>query len=85
MLPVKERKNILKHSRPKDTWEGEPKLGGVYGEEEIEAAVSAMRRASDIHQGFGFSGYPIPEFEDAFADYTGAAHAVAVNSAGPRP
>ena len=83
MLPVKERRHILKHGRPKTTWEGEPKLGGVYGEEEIEAAVSAMRRASDICRGFGFSGHPIPEFEEAFAKYTGAAHAVAVNSAGP--
>ncbi len=83
MLGAKERKEILKHGRPQTLWEGEPKLGGIYGEEEIEAVVSAMRRASNIEQGFGFSGYPIPEFEQAFAAYTGADHAVAVNSAGP--
>lgn len=83
MLTAKERKTILKQNRPKTTWEGEPKLGGTYGEEEIAAAVSAMRGAADIQQGKGFSGYPIAEFEAAFAKYTGAAHAVAVNSAGP--
>jgi dTDP-4-amino-4,6-dideoxygalactose transaminase len=83
MLNAEERTEILKHGRPDTTWEGEPKLGGIYDEDEIEAAVSIMRRAADIRQGFGFSGYPIPEFEQAFAEYTGAAHGVAVNSAGP--
>lgn len=83
MLSFKERQNLLRHGRATAAWEGEPKLGGIYGEEEIEAAVAAMRRASNIHEGFGFSGYPIPEFETAFAAHMGADHAVAINSAGP--
>ena len=83
MLTTAERMRLLRHGRPSAAWEGEPKLGGIYGEEEIEAAVAAMRRASNIHEGFGFSGYPIPEFEEAFATHMGTYHAVAVNSAGP--
>lgn len=83
MMTAVERKQILKQGRPATLWEGEPRLGGIYGDEEIEAAVGAMRRASEISHGFGFSGYPIPEFEQAFADYVGAEHAVALNSAGP--
>ena len=74
---------ILQRGKPITIWEGEPNLGGIYEEEEIEAAVAAMRRASDITKGIGFSGYPIPEFEQAFAAYIGAEHAVALNSAGP--
>lgn len=83
MLNAEERRGILRHGRPETEWEGEPRLGGIYGEEEIEAAVAAMRRAADIRGGAGFSGYPIPEFEQAFAAYSGTAHAVALNSAGP--
>ena len=83
MLSEKEQQTILQRGKPATLWEGEPRLGGVYDEEEIDAAVAAMRRASDIGKGFGFSGYPIPEFEAAFAEYVGAEHAVALNSAGP--
>ena len=83
MLTEKERNAILQRGKPETLWEGEPRLGGVYGDEEIDAAVGAMRRAADITKGEGFSGHPIPEFEQAFADYVGATHAVALNSAGP--
>ncbi|MGI5924496.1 MAG: DegT/DnrJ/EryC1/StrS family aminotransferase [Lentisphaeria bacterium] len=69
--------------RPATTWRSEPLLGSIYGQEEIDAAVAAIREAMDVSKGFGFSASPIPEFERAFADYTGTADAVAVNSAGP--
>ncbi len=82
-MDERRRKRILEQGRPQTLWEGEPRLGGVYGEEEIVAAVAAMRRAANISEGFGFSGYPIPEFEQAFAEYVGAEFAVALNSAGP--
>ena len=64
-------------------WSGEPLLGGVYGEEEIEAAVAAIRDSFDPCTGFGFSSKPICDFEAAMAQYVGTADAVAVNSAGP--
>ena len=64
-------------------WRSEPLLGSIYDEEEIAAAVTAMREAMDFTRGFGFSASPIPEFEQAFAKYVGAADAVAVNSCGP--
>ena len=69
--------------RPACFWKAEPTLGSIYGREEIDAAVKAIREAMDYNTGFGFSASPIPEFERAFADYVGTADAVAVNSAGP--
>ena len=69
--------------RPAFFWKAEPTLGSIYGQEEIDAAVKAIRESMDFNTGFGFSASPIPEFERAFADYVGTADAVAVNSAGP--
>ncbi|MDD4537891.1 MAG: DegT/DnrJ/EryC1/StrS family aminotransferase [Lentisphaeria bacterium] len=69
--------------RPAQPWRAEPLLGSIYGQEEIDAAVAAIREAMDVSKGFGFTASPIPEFESAFANYTGTADAVAVNSAGP--
>ena len=83
MISPEKRKNLLAKSRSEVQWQGEPLLGSVYGEDEVDAAVQAMRRASDVSLGFGFSAQPIPEFETAFAAYTGTKHAVAINSAGP--
>lgn len=83
MLSDKRIQEALKRPRFDPPWKAEPLLGGTYGEEEIEAAVAAIREASDISEGFGFSAPPIPDFEQAFAAYCGAKHAVAINSAGP--
>jgi dTDP-4-amino-4,6-dideoxygalactose transaminase len=83
MITFEQRKEILKRGRPQITWEGEPLLGSVYDEEEIEAAVGAIRESIDINKGFGFSSQRIVEFENAFAQYAGTKHAIALNSAGP--
>jgi perosamine synthetase len=83
MIEVAARKAILKRGRPQILWEGEPLLGSIYGEEEIEAAVEAIRSSIDINKGFGFTADTIVEFENAFAAYCGTKHAVAINSAGP--
>jgi len=83
MIDPTRRREILKRGKPDPPWRGEPSLGSVYGEEEVEAAANAIRRGCDVNRGFGFSGEPIPEFERSFADYVGTKHAVAVNSAGP--
>ncbi len=80
MISREERQRILKH-RPATLWEGEPRLGSVHGEEEIAAAVAAMRDSGKVSR--GFTGPEIQDFERAFAAYTGVKHAVALNSAGP--
>ena len=83
MLSAQRRRTILSRARPETAWEGEPILGSVYGEEEVEAAVAALRDSMDCAKGFGFSAPPIPDFERAFAQYVGTKHAIALNSAGP--
>ena len=83
MIDASERRRVLKRGKPDPPWKGEPLLGSVYGEEEIEAAVRAIRDAMDVSKGFGFSAQPIGDFERAFAEHAGTKHAVAVNSAGP--
>jgi len=83
MLNETRIKSALSRPKPEVFWKAEPLLGSIYGEEEIEAAVAAMREAMNIHAGFGFSAPPIPDFERAFADYVGTKHAIAINSAGP--
>lgn len=64
-------------------WRGEPGLGSSYGEEEITAALDAIKSSMRPDQGFGFTSAPIVEFENAFAAYVGTKHAIAVNSCGP--
>ena len=73
----------LQRARPEPPWGGEPLLGGIYGEEEVEAAVATIRASMDPQVGFGFSAPPIADFEAAFALYCGTRHAIALNSAGP--
>jgi perosamine synthetase len=84
MIEVSDRQAILQRGQERAPLsQGEPQLGSSYGKEEIEAAVQAMRDGQEVNRGFGFSGEPIPQFEQAFADYIGTKHAIAVNSAGP--
>jgi len=83
MLSEREITDALRFPKPETVWKAEPLLGSLYGEEEVQAAVAAIREAMDIHKGFGFSASPIPEFEQAFAKYCGCQYAVAINSAGP--
>lgn len=83
MMDRNQRGRILRQGKPATLWEGEPLLGSIYGEEEIEAAVSAIRVAqNDVTKGFG-DPTPIKDFEHVFARYVGTKHAVAINSAGP--
>ncbi len=83
MMTPQEIHEALDRPKPNPPWRGEPLLGSIYGEEEIEAAVAAIREAMNIHEGFGFSAPPIPDFERAFAEYCGSKYAIALNSAGP--
>ncbi len=63
-------------------WQAEPMLGGWYTEEEIEAAVKAIRACMDPDVGFGFFCDEILELEQKFAEYIGARYALSVTSAG---
>ena len=56
-------------------------LGGVYGEDDVEAAVKVIAAAAQPGGNF----FPLPEesdFQNEFAEHEGAKKAVAVNSAG---
>ncbi len=56
-------------------------LGGVYGDDDVEAARAVIAAAAEPGGNF----FPLPEeklFQEAFAEHEGAACAVAVNSAG---
>ncbi|MBR4223079.1 MAG: DegT/DnrJ/EryC1/StrS family aminotransferase [Victivallales bacterium] len=69
--------------KPAISWPSEPRLGSIYGQEELDAVEQSMRDSMDVVKGFGFSAPPIPDFEAAFAKYTGTKFATAVNSCGP--
>ncbi|MBR4674601.1 MAG: DegT/DnrJ/EryC1/StrS family aminotransferase [Victivallales bacterium] len=69
--------------KPAIAWPSEPRLGSIYGQEELDAVEKSMRDSMDVVKGFGFSAPPIPDFEAAFAKYTGTKFATAVNSCGP--
>ena len=69
--------------KPAINWPSEPRLGSIYGQEELDAVEACMRDSMDVVKGFGFSAPPIPDFEAAFAKYTGTQYACAVNSCGP--
>ena len=76
------RKEILARGGLSQAWQAEPMLGGWYTEEEIEAAVSAIRSSLDPAVGFGFFCDEIVEFEQKFAAYIGTRYALSVTSAG---
>lgn len=82
MMTQREIDEALSH-RPTITWNSEPGLGSIYGQEELDAVEKSMRDSMDVTKGFGFSAPPIPDFEEAFAKYTGTKYAIAVNSCGP--
>ena len=86
MIGSQARKKILSKGKPepKDVpWWGELNFGAYYTEEEIDAAVRAIRES--MHWSVGFGGpdpQTITDFENAFADYCGAKHAIAITNCG---
>lgn len=81
MIDARRRKEMLSRGRPETTWAGEPLLGGWYTDEEVEAAVKAIRDSMDWTVGFGFLIKEITDFEEAFAHYVGTEFAVSVSTA----
>ncbi len=87
MIDLAERKEILSKGKPepKDVpWWGEPNFGGWYTEAEIDAVVKAIRSSMHWSVGFGHGGLSdeIEKFENAFAEYCGVKHAIAITSCG---
>lgn len=81
-MDAETRKQIIaEHGKPSPAWPGEPLLGGWYTEEEIEAAVAAIRSSMDWRVGFGFIVQEILDFEAAFAQYCGTSECVSINGA----
>jgi len=81
MIDAKRRKEILSRGRPEPPFKGEPALGGWYTEEEVGAALQAIRESMDWSVGFGFIIKEITDFEEAFARYCGTGFAVSVSTA----
>jgi dTDP-4-amino-4,6-dideoxygalactose transaminase len=85
MMDSVQRKNILSKGKPepKDVpWWGEPNFGAWYTEAEIEAVVKTMRSSMHWSVGFGPRAEEITDFENSFAKYCGAKHAIAVTNCG---
>ena len=87
MLDIQLRKDVISRGKPEPSdvpWWGEPNLGAWYTEDEVDAAVRAIRESMDWTVGFGVRGKVemVGEFENAFAEYCGAKYAVATNSGG---
>jgi perosamine synthetase len=81
-MDASRRQAALKRGRPSIAWPGEPHLGGVYGEEEIEVVVKTMRESNNFVTGFGFICEEIEQFEAQFAQFAGTADSVTINGAG---
>lgn len=76
------RQQLIRDHKPAVLWPGEPLLGGIYGEEEIEVVVRTIRESMDWTVGFGFICPEIEHFEREFAAYCGTADSVSINGAG---
>lgn len=81
-MDANRRNEILKRGGLSLQWQGEPHLGGHYGQEEIDAVVACMKASMAYNEGFGFITEDILEFERRFAEYIGSKHAVSINGAG---
>ena len=81
IMTKKQRKEILTTRCPESPFPPQPMFGAWYTEDEIRAAVKAVRDSMDWRVGFG-GGKEIKEFEEAFAEYIGTDYAVAINGAG---
>jgi len=81
MMDPARRREVLARGKPAVAWAGEPQLGAWYTDEEIEAAVKAIRDSMDPNVGFGFITKEITDFEGAFARYVGTEFAVSLCTA----
>src|SRR5208282_5064089 len=85
MIDARTRKEIIKKGKPDPKnvpWWGEPNFGGWYTEKEIEAVVNAIRSSMHWSVGFGPNASEIEAFENAFAEYCGVKHAIAITNCG---
>ncbi len=76
------REEIIATQKPEIPWANEPKMGSYYGEEEFAAVRQEMERCNQPHIGFHAHNETSEEFEDKFAEWCGAEHALTCNGAG---
>jgi len=77
-----ERKEILRRGGLSLAWQGEPHLGGDYGQAEIDAVVKCINDSMAYNVGFGFIMEEILNFEAEFAEYCGTKYSISINGAG---
>lgn len=85
MISEQERKAILAAGKPEPRdvpWFGEVNFGGWYTEEEIEAAVKAIRDSMHWSKGLGPRPKEVTQFEEKLAEYCGAKYALALTNCG---
>jgi len=85
-MDEKRRQEILERCKPERVYPPEPGHGGWHTDEDVEAVVEVMRKATDWHIGFlTFNKQLRPEifeFEAAFAEYCGTEYCISINGAG---
>ncbi len=81
-MTERERRDALSAGRPEMDLAGEPALGSIVGEEEVEAAVRTLRASMSPEVGFRTPGSEAEPFEAELAAHFGTRFAVTVNSAG---
>lgn len=77
-----ERREILRSGGLSVNYAGEPALGSIIDEREVEAATRVIRAAANPEQGFRIQGSEAEPFEAELAAYVGTRCAVTLNSAG---
>ena len=82
MIEVDRIEEILDRGKPDVPFRGEPLLGGYYTDDEVDAAVRAIRDSMDPNVGFGFITKEITDFEEDFARFCGTEFAISINGAG---
>ncbi len=85
MSTPQERKKILAAGKPDPRdipWFGEVNFGAWYTEAEVVAVEKAIRDSMHWSKGFGPRPRELAEFEEQFAAYCGAKHALALTNCG---
>ncbi|NLO07502.1 MAG: DegT/DnrJ/EryC1/StrS family aminotransferase [candidate division WS1 bacterium] len=76
------RQEIIATQKPEIPWANEPSMGSYYTEAEFEAVRAEMERCNHPQIGFNAHNDTSREFEEKFAAWCGAPHALTVNGAG---
>ena len=81
-MTERERRDALRAGRPEVNLAGEPALGSMIGDEEVEAALRTIRASMNPEVGFRTAGSEAEPFEEELAAFFGTRFSVTLNSAG---